>query len=366
MKKWINQDKIFNHAEIPKVSEKLEPGVYELGMGPAGFFLRHITDKFELPEKVYGIEKDLVERIVKTHKTLDKNFGVVLNGLKGTGKTVTAKLVCNMLKLPVILVNAPFQNMGAFINEIDQDVVMMFDEFEKTYSFYREEDEDGDRGKGGLGSLLTLMDGVFTTKYKRLFILTTNEDRLPDQFISRPTRIRYIKHFADLPLECILEILNDKVVNKKLIPDLTKLLSNLEIITVDIVKSIAEEANIYNSANPEFYKIFNVKKPSKKFEVWIAEGKKKPKLIQSNYILRPDQVYEGYNFYFNGISYTVEEVDKINSVFGCRYYPKADLPTTAEKVAELSRTKSERKVLKATIHFKPEEVVHRNMLDLVL
>ena len=270
-KQWINSNGKYYFNDIPIVTNELPKGIYEINFDAFSkqFFLDYISENFELPEKLYGIEKGLVERIITTYNRLDKNFGVLLKGLKGTGKTIIAKEVSNKLELPVILINKSFSDMGQFINSIPQDVILFFDEFEKTYELnYYDEDEENSDGKKGINHLLTLMDGVFTSKNKRLFLLTTNKVYLPDAMISRPSRIRYIKEFGDLEYESIVEILEDSVDDKKLIPSLVDILKDLEYITVDIVKSIAEEANIYGIVTKEFFEIFNVSREVNKTDLF--------------------------------------------------------------------------------------------------
>ncbi len=241
-KNWVNFDGTYVYNNIPGVTKDLPLGIYELGCGMQGFFLKKVSDSFELPNPSYGLENDLIKRVKTSFGSFKKNFGLLLKGMKGTGKTVTAKQLCNELKLPVILVNSYFQNIGGFINEIEQDVVLFFDEFEKVYEFnsYTNYDqEEGEEQSGikqtNVASLLTLMDGVFTSSYKRLFILTTNKEYMPDAMMARPSRIRYIKNFSDLNYDVIMEILTDIVKDKKLIPKLVSLISGLEIITIDIV-----------------------------------------------------------------------------------------------------------------------------------
>ena len=322
-KQWINSNGNYYYNDIPVVTDKLPKSVYELNFDgfTKQFFLIRISDKFELPEKVYGLETGLVDRIVTTFNRLDKNFGVLLKGLKGTGKTVVSKQVCNELGLPVILINKSFGDLGQFINSIEQDVVLFFDEFEKTYelSSYHDEDEDGggmDKpGKKGVNHLLTVMDGVFTSQYKRLFLLTTNKVYLPDALISRPSRIRYVKEFSDLTYEQIIEILNDSVEDKKLIPDLAEILKGLEVITVDIVQSVAEEANIYGVATKEFFSIFNVSRDVERMDLVELIGEEE-KMIMEDTTVKIDNYYVGSNFTLRkiGILGVIEEVDYENNM----------------------------------------------------
>jgi hypothetical protein len=316
-KQWINSKGLYYYNDIPVVTDKLPVGIYELGFDGFSkeFFLTHISDKFTLPEKVYGIEKGLNTRITQTFKSLDKNFGVLLKGLKGTGKTVLAKQVCNELGLPVILVNTSYGNMGNFINSINQDIIMLFDEFEKTYelSSYRDDDDEENGGKKNVNSLLTLMDGVFTSDYKRLFLLTTNKVYLPDAMISRPSRIRYIKEFGDLCYDDIIEILTDSVEDKELIPSLAEILSELEYITVDIVKSVAEEANICGIATKDFFEIFNVSREKEVIDLYevFGDNKKEDELLVEGFGVPMENYYIGssFNIRNEGIFGNVIEID---------------------------------------------------------
>ena len=83
-KQWINSKGKYYYNDIPVVTDKLPVGIYELNFDGFSkeFFLERISDKFELPEKIYGVEKGLVERIITTYNRLNKNFGVLLKGLK--------------------------------------------------------------------------------------------------------------------------------------------------------------------------------------------------------------------------------------------------------------------------------------------
>jgi hypothetical protein len=300
-KQWVCTGTEYAFAELPVITPELPKGVYELGFDSFKkcFVLERIAGKFELPKKVYDLETSLITRALTTFKNHDKNFGILFKGIKGTGKTIIAKIICNTLDIPVILVTKPWNDMGTFINSIQQDIVMFFDEFEKTYNLFdysQPRADDDDAAQDNISNLLTLMDGVFTSKYKRLFLLTTNKEYLPDAMIARPSRIRYVKNFTDLTLEAIHEILHDVVKNKKLIPDLLLYLQGLEILTVDIVKSVAEEANLYNSADPSLFEIFNVKKLEFYFDIFKVEGTKR-KLVGRNEQLPLDDIDEGWSLH---------------------------------------------------------------------
>jgi len=299
-RQWVNNKGSFSYGELPEIYDQLPPAVYELNFDAfkSSFFLEKIGNQFQMPERIYELEIELIDRIITTFQKLDKNFGVLLKGLKGTGKTIVAKLVCNQLKLPVILITRPYNDIANFISTIDQNIILMFDEFEKIYEFYPmravEDEEPTEPGsKHSIHNLLMLMDGVFTSKYKRLFILTTNKDYLPDPVIARPSRIRYVKDFSDLSHKAIMAVLNDMVKNKKLIPGLVSLLKGLEIITVDIVKSIAEEANLYDTDDPKFFSIFNIKRQEHHYDLYEIKKNKKEELAYSNEVIDMDELSKG-------------------------------------------------------------------------
>lgn len=360
-KKWVSQEDQFSFGETPNIYEKLPAGIYELQHNPkTGFYLKKVADDFTLPDKIYGVENDLIHRMLKTFKSINKNFGALFQGLKGTGKTIVAKQVCNELKIPVILVNSAFNDMGTFINSIEQDIVMFFDEFEKVYEFYSYAENDGENeiennpgAKKNVSNLLTLMDGVFTSSYKRLFLLTTNKSDLPDAMLSRPSRIRYIKEFTDLPFESIMEILSDSVDNKLLIPGLVKILMKLDIITIDIVKSVAEEANIYNTDDPGFFSIFNIKSKNIYYDVYISNDEDsvdgKQEMIDEKLRMPFEQYRKNSSLYINDSHFVIKEVNADMKYF---------------KVKKITNEKDNKKIYK--LSFKVHSRIHPSMMEMVL
>jgi hypothetical protein len=165
--------------------------------------------------------------------------------LKGTGKTVTAELICNELNLPVILVQKHYGGLVSFLNSIQQDVIIFIDEYEKIYNKYD-------------NSLLSVMDGAFRTDTRKMFLLTTNELSIERNMLQRPSRIRYIKSYTDLTLDVIMEVVDDKLIHTYLRDCTIKMISELPIITMDLVKAVVEEVNIHQQDPALFKDIFNV------------------------------------------------------------------------------------------------------------
>ena len=104
------------------------------------------------------------------------------------------------------------------------------------------------------------MDGVYTSEYRRIFLLTTNETKINDNLISRPSRLRYIHEFGNLEPEITREYLNDTLNDKSRIEDVVDFVDTLQISTIDILKSIVEEINIFGFDKfMETKSFFNIK-----------------------------------------------------------------------------------------------------------
>jgi hypothetical protein len=243
------------------VCKELEPGIYELEPNLFGFHLSPLSEKFDFPYKIYGLENDIINRTLKYYYNTEKgNIGILLNGVKGTGKTVTSKLLCNKLELPVIIVPKHYENAHDFINSIPQDIVVFIDEYEKIY---KESNE-----------MLTIMDGALNAPYRRIFVLTTNNLYIDQNLLDRPSRIRYLKTFSGLLPEVVEEIVDDVLIHKEYKADCITFISTLDIITVDIVKSIINEVNIQDESPFEFKNVFNARTKKGKYRVFIDTGEK--------------------------------------------------------------------------------------------
>ena len=119
-------------TSIQGTYDKLPVGVYNLECDESGYFLTK-TDDFKLPKKIYG-DMSIVDRWLHTYQTRGRNLGVLLAGLKGGGKTITAKLLAIKSGLPIIIINSPYYG-SSFIsflsNECLGDCVIFLDEYEK-------------------------------------------------------------------------------------------------------------------------------------------------------------------------------------------------------------------------------------------
>ena len=216
----------------------------------AGFYLSKIAEFFTFDYKLYGLNQKFIDYVLKTYENTTGNLGVLLDGIKGTGKTVVAKELCNHLQLPVILV----QSMGSDTNDklikylstaIDFDCIFFFDEYEKEFK--------------DSSDVLSFMDGTYNSIYRKVFLLTTNELNVDSNLLGRPSRIRYKKSFGNLSEEVTREILNDILEDKTAIEKVIELTHSMNIITIDLIKAIATEINIHGvEALPDIKETFNI------------------------------------------------------------------------------------------------------------
>ena len=260
--KWINEHGVF--YPIPgNTTLHITPGtgVFQIhedrSMSGSRLGLVKLADSFQFTFKIYdlGIE-DIMQKIEKTWNSDvfvngDKNLGVIFNGLKGTGKTIGAKILSNRMGIPVILVNAPYNGLLDFIQSLCFECVVLIDEAEKTFH------ENGE-------ILLKMIDGVYNEK-RKLYLLTTNNLYLDNNLLGRPGRIRYIKQFGNLNPNAIKEYLNDNLNDKSKAEDVIKAVDTLEISTIDILKAIVDEVNIHGEIGE--HSMLNVPKARYKIDI---------------------------------------------------------------------------------------------------
>lgn len=274
-KKWTTVlDKIYLQ-DISQQRDALPVGVYLLKVdGFHNFYLTKQSDKFEFPYKVYGVNEPFINRVKKTYDNTTGNLGVLLNGIKSTGKTVTAEKICNTMNMPVIVINHKFEeDLTAYIASIPSDVIIFIDEYEKIFDDYSSE-------------VLTIMDGVMNGVSRKIFILTTNKLSINDNMLQRPSRIRYIKTFSDLEIEVIEEIVDDLLEYTQFREQLLNCISELSIITIDIVKSLIQEVNIHEESPENFMHIFNTKGLDNPVNIIDITGESR-KVLEENANIRP-------------------------------------------------------------------------------
>ena len=233
---WIQDGNTFmkGSATTKAHPEGLPKGIYEVKESMTGCYLNRLGDSFIFNYKLYGINNEFIEYFIKTYNNTTGNLGVLFNGIKGTGKTALAKELCNQLGLPVVIVKSceKADDMLKFLaTQINFDCIFFFDEYDKEFK--------------ESSSVLSFMDGVHNSQYRKIFLLTTNELEINSNLLGRPSRIRYIRSFDNLSEETTIELLNDILINKSAVEPLLDLIRQMQIITVDLVKALAQEVNIH-------------------------------------------------------------------------------------------------------------------------
>ena len=82
------------YGDSLKTYEQLPAGTYEVGFSKfSGFFLTAHTDLVVNEEKVYGCTEKKVQKVLHSFSKVDRNFGVILSGRKGIGKSLFARVL---------------------------------------------------------------------------------------------------------------------------------------------------------------------------------------------------------------------------------------------------------------------------------
>lgn len=249
-------DDIVVIADISSNIEKLGGTVWMVDYNPEiGYHLVR-QPEMSLPSKVYGQNTSISEKIFDTFK-LDggKTTGVMLQGEKGTGKTLTAIEVCLKAlseNYPVILIQSEFygSSFNDFMASIGESCVVFIDEFEKVF-----------KKQDAIDSTLMLLDGAIKTH--KLFLLTSNiplKDSERMEFLTnRPSRIKYIFEYGSMAKEVIEEYLQDNLNYPVYTDDIISLQRSFNLFTIDMLKAIVGEINRFGneSGSPKVANIIN-------------------------------------------------------------------------------------------------------------
>lgn len=239
---------------------ELELGrVYSLNMGRS--ITLSIKPDLELPKKIYDFNQSFRNQVLTTLRsteTANMSLGVLLEGYKGQGKSLEAMMLAKETGLPIIMINSPIPreyDFTGFLNGIQQDHVLLIDEFEKLFPKNSNLEKEG--AFHSQDSFLSFMSGTTAPKHKRLIILTTN-DEIGDKFINRPSRIRYYKKYNFMSKQVFNAILDDKLIHQHHRKDLEE---NIDVAscTIDLLNTIIEEINIHDMPYTEFKDFFNHK-----------------------------------------------------------------------------------------------------------
>ena len=239
----------------------------------SGFYLeKHMG--IEVGEcKIYGSHNKKVEKVLSSFEEFKRSLGVILSGEKGIGKSLFAK--CLSIKaiekgMPVLIVDSYMPGIASFIESIEQEVLVLFDEFDKTFK----ENEDDISPQA---TMLSLFDGI--SPGKKLFVITCNGLRrgLNEYIVNRPGRFHYHFRFGYPSATEIREYLQDKVKEEYWSEiDSVIIFASKVDLNYDCLRAISFELNKGESFNDALQdlNILNLKEEAYDLTIYFKDGKR--------------------------------------------------------------------------------------------
>ena len=260
--KVIKADSKYSLSTNVEILEQLPVANYNLNWNAKeGIFLIKKED-FILPDKIYG-DLEVADRTLKKWNVTESNLGVYLVGQSGSGKTLTAKYIAKNVNVPVIFItNDAFEisDFAEFTSSLTQDVCFFFDEWEKIFS------------RDTQDSFLSILDGLFNSQYKKLFLFTSNEDRMSVYMTNRPSRIFYKQTYSYITKSIVDEIINDVQLKEVYANSLRSLLEEYDYqLNIDTVFSIISEMKLHNETADKVIPYFNFELPELAYSVVFVD-----------------------------------------------------------------------------------------------
>lgn len=256
-----------------KVNPKLPAKTFSIMFGDMrGYYLKE-EPNLVVKEKLYGPHTQNVETIIEGYQKSDRSIGAIFSGAKGLGKSISMRyLTSRMIELgyPIILVNKYMPDLSEFIKGIEQDCVLVFDEFDKIFNDERTEESQDSRAATPLHygkkfktkqtkqeELLGLFDGLNSNKF--LFIITCNKvDELSQYLLNRPGRFHYHVRFGYPEVDEARVYLEDNI-KKEYWDQIEDVLTYVKKVDVnyDGLRSICFEINLGRKFN-DIIKLMNI------------------------------------------------------------------------------------------------------------
>lgn len=218
----------------------------------------HYTDEISfntapditLPEKLYTTAEDdkFVNKVISRYTdTIEGTVGVMLSGLKGSGKTIMMKRLALESKLPILLIDKGFspRDLVSLFNKLaDTEICILMDEIDKLGDRYEDD------------YLLKVLDGI-NSSGKKLMIFTCNDDENINEYLKdRCSRVRYWRNYGEMSASMIQVVLEDKLEDKAEVKPLTDFIQEkFGCISFDNIASFADEVNAY--PNDTYEDLFN-------------------------------------------------------------------------------------------------------------
>lgn len=220
------------------VEDRIPAGTYDVNFDPMSGYSLSMRPNFKTTEKVYGNHLQMVDRMLDRYNKIDGNFGTILGGRKGTGKSMTARIVSEKLlgqDIPTILVTENTPGLPRFLQSIEQPALILIDEFEKIFNKGEKDTEDEQV------QFLSLFDGLVNNHH--FYLITINDyNKLNQYFIGRTGRFYYDITYESLSSDEVKDYLADKLNNTHNLNRLASLLYRINV-NYDQLQAITSELN---------------------------------------------------------------------------------------------------------------------------
>lgn len=200
------------------------------------------------PGKLYTSKRDdFFKKRVLTYfnNSFTNTTGVMLAGVKGTGKTICAKVLARDSNLPIIVVDPiyPESRLIKFFKQIKSSVCILFDEVDKSF--------DTDK-------MLDFLDGIQKTSKKLVIMTCNNLSKVSEYLQDRCSRIRYLRKYTpEDNLEFLDPIIADLgIKNAKEVSEYCR--NNIKLLSMDNIVSFLNEVKMLEDEDVSLDEIISV------------------------------------------------------------------------------------------------------------
>lgn len=220
--------------------DRVPAGYYRIGCSQQlGFHLVPV-DKLQVAGKIYGSLLKHLPRIEAAFaEQTDKPMTVMLEGLKGSGKSLLMKTLANRFVENeggiVLLCNSAFtgDDYFEFLQKISQKKIVLMDEFDKVYN-----------DKDARNNILTLLDGNYASH--TMFVLTMNANLASGNyefFHNRPGRVMFSIKFRGVEDEAVRAYAEDHLTDVTKVPDVMTFVKRFTEFNMDMLSKLIAEIN---------------------------------------------------------------------------------------------------------------------------